>query len=149
MYIWLWSELREGFFSPAKEQEMENPEWTDYNTFGGEVKLLVLHFKRTILNIQLCPSIIIHHLYDQCFSGPHCPVHLFTHTHKKSQENVFSVLQQQKTLSQLLFRPALGSVCVGHLIVLALNQFGFQPQCCIWFLKKPFQIWEHGHLWGP
>lgn len=75
---------------------MENPEWTDYTTllegrpncwcansftcFRAERKKKK---KRTILNIKLCPSIIIHHLYDQCFSGPHCPVHLFTHTHEK------------------------------------------------------------------
>ncbi len=137
---------------------MENPQWTDYTTllegrpncwcstsftcFRAERKKKK---KRTTLNIQLCPSIIIHHLYDQRFSGPHCPVHLFTRTHEKVTRECLQCPPAAEN-PQLIFRPALGSVCVGHLIALALKQFGFQPQCCIWFPKKPFQIWEHGHL---
>lgn len=91
---------------------MENPQWTDYTTllegrpncwcstsftcFRAERKN---KNKRTILNIQLCPSIIIHHLYDQGFSGLSV-LSIYSLAHmKKSQENVFSVLLQQKTLS--------------------------------------------------
>lgn len=131
---------------------MENPEWTDYTTHweGRQncwcstsftcfraVRKKKKKKKRTILNIQLCPSIIIHHLYDQCFSGPHYPVHLFTHTQKKKEKK-----KRMSLVSSCSRKPQSAHLqtCSGVSLCKPSNSIGFKavwvPTVMLYLVSK-------------